>query len=131
MNESKFKHEVRKIWLPNYWSENIEDKKELGWPDTLFLSPRKYVTLVEFKWLPSSNKDGSFIIPWKKTQPLFLLEYTKAGGNCGGLIRVVDKDYWISAEPTGKWLRTIRSTVSPKCEYIHEVSKEGIRQYIL
>jgi hypothetical protein len=131
MNESQFKNEVRKVWLPEYWSENIEDKKELGWPDVHFLSPSNTVTLVEFKWLPKTNKDGSFIIPWKMTQPLFLLEYHKAGGNCGGLIRVYNKDYWISVRATSEWLRSIRTTIGPDSPYIIPISRETIRQYIL
>lgn len=133
MNESQFKSDVRNRWIPTVWSGLIEDKTESGWPDVMFMSP--VVTLVEFKWIPKPNKNGSFIIPWKKTQPIFLLNYVQHGGNAGGLLRVASpsgfRDYWISVEVSSEWLKHIRGTIDETSPYLTLVSKKNIRHYIL
>lgn len=131
MNEAKFKQLVRKQWLPEYWSECLELRDDLGFPDVHFLGPKGTVTLVEFKVVRQRDvrKEG-FLIPWRRNQPVFAAEYVKHGGKVGALVLTPYTPLWLVVEPSVRWVRQVQRPLTLECPWFRKVDHSNIRDYI-
>lgn len=132
MNETKFKHLVRKEWLGDYWSECLELKSDVGFPDVHFLGPKQTVTLVEFKVVRQRdfNSKGEFRIPWRTHQPIFAAEYAKRGGSVGAAILIGSEPYWLAVEPSRHWVLAVQRPLTLDFDYLFPVDRTTIREFI-